>query len=445
MNERNGGPGSGLRSWDRLTRSIEERSASVGVVGLGYVGLPLAVAFADAGFAVTGLDTDPGRVVPVNDGRSHVHDVTDADLLRLVAAGRLRATSSYDDLRDADVVIICVPTPLMEGRPDLSAIQAAGAGVAGILTQGTLVVLESTTYPGTTEELLQPLLESTGLRLGRDFLLAFSPERIDPGNPQFAFTDIPKVVGGADAASTTVAEIFYSQVVPKVITVSGTREAEMSKLVENTFRHVNIALVNELATHAHDWGIDIWETIEAAASKPFGFMPFWPGPGWGGHCIPLDPSYLSWRVRRDRYHEMRFVELAQSINNEMLGHVVERIGLMLNERSKSVRDARILLVGAAYKPGTDDTRGSAAINVLTALEKRGAKVVYHDPLVPELTVTGRTHRSVALTRAAVRRQDLVVVLIRQKAVDWDLIHATAARIFDCCNALGFPNGKVTRL
>jgi nucleotide sugar dehydrogenase len=307
------------------------------------------------------------------------------------------------------------------------------------------VILESTTYPGTTDELLMPLLESGGFKAGQDFLLAFSPERIDPGNPSFSFSDIPKIVGGIDAESTAMAELLYTQVVPKVVAVSGTREAEMAKLLENTFRHVNIALVNELAVYAHDWGIDIWESIEAAASKPFGFMPFWPGPGWGGHCIPLDPSYLSYKVRQEQAHEVRFIELAQKVNAEMPRYVVERIALLLNDVGRSIRGSRVLGVGIAYKGGTEDTRGSAGIKVLEMLAKRGAEISYHDPFVEQETIDGHKLASVALDPATLKAQDMVVALVPQSDVDWDAVATSASLILDCCNAFKRKGNAIHRL
>jgi UDP-N-acetyl-D-glucosamine dehydrogenase len=286
--------------WVGLINSLESCEATIGVIGLGYVGLPVALAFCEAGFNVIGIDVDPERVEPLRGGHSSITDVTDERLARANESGRFAVDCEYSGLAEADAVLICVPTPLTEGIPDVSAITWAGTALREVLKPGAIVVLESTTYPGTTEDVLAPLLSANGKRFGEDFLLAFSPERIDPGNPQYAFEDIPKIVGGADEWSTKVAETLYLKVVPKVVTVSGTREAEMAKLIENTFRHVNIALVNELATYAHAWGIDIWEAIDAAASKPFGYMPFYPGPGWGGHCIPLDPTYPGGSARSTR-------------------------------------------------------------------------------------------------------------------------------------------------
>ncbi len=429
---------------DALLGRFEAKDALLGVCGLGYVGLPVAVAFAQAGYRVVGVDRDGERVRAVEEGRSYLPDVDGDQVRQLRASARLRARASYRPLRHADAVLICLPTPLRDRAPDLSIVLDGAKEVARILDPGALVILESTTYPGTTEELLLPVFESGGRRVGKDFFLAYSPERIDPGNPIYGFADIPKVVGGVTGDCTRAAVALYEQVVPKVVTVSA-REAELSKLIENTFRHVNIALVNELTVYAHEMGIDIWEALEAAATKPFGFLPFWPGPGWGGHCIPLDPAYLSWRVRRDRAHEIRFVELAHEVNSEMSRHVVERISELLSDAGKPLRGARILAIGASYKAGTNDTRESPGVRVLGKLLKRGADVSYHDPLVGDVTVEGRRLQSVALAPERLRRQDLVLVLVRQEGVEWEIVARDAPLIFDCCNALGKRNHKVTRL
>jgi UDP-N-acetyl-D-glucosamine dehydrogenase len=411
------------------------------VIGLGYVGLPVAVAFAEAGFRVVGIDLREDKVRALEEGRSHLRDVPDERIAPLRAAGRLRASVSFDPIADADAVVISVPTPIAKGTPDLSNVVFAGEELAKVLKPGSIFILESTTYPGTTDELLQPLLEVGGRVAGEDFLLAYSPERIDPGNPVYEFTDIPKIVGGIDERSTEVATLLYEHVVPKVVPVSGPREAELAKLIENAYRHINIAFVNELAIYSREMGIDIWEAIEAAATKPFGFQPFWPSPGWGGHCIPLDPAYLSWRVRQHRSHEIRFIELAQSINSEMPRYTVERISLMLNDVGKSVRNARILGIGVAYKGGTEDTRESGGQRILASLLLRGAEVRYHDPLVPELDIGGKTLQAVDLDPSVIDDYDLVVVFVPQVGVDWNLI-AQAPLVLDCCNALG---GRVPRL
>ena len=431
-----------MSDFEALRRKIETRDAVIGVIGLGYVGLPVAVAFAEAGYRVVGIDLRQEKVDLLEQGRSHLRDVPDDRIKPLRDAGKLRASVSFAPIADADAVIISVPTPIAKGAPDLSSVVFAGEELGKVLKPGSIFVLESTTYPGTTDELLQPLLEAGGLKCGEDFLLAYSPERIDPGNPVYSFTDIPKIVGGIGETSTDVAALLYEQVVPKVVKVSGTREAELAKLIENTFRHVNIALVNELAIYSNEMEIDIWEAIEAAASKPFGYMPFWPSPGWGGHCIPLDPAYLSWRVRQHRAHEIRFIELAQSINSEMPRYTVDRISLMLNDVGKSVRGARILGVGVAYKGGTEDTRESAGQKVLASLLVRGAEVGYHDPLVPSMDIGGTTMESQPLTEETVAGYDLVVILVPQTGVDWSLIAEHAPLALDCCNAMG---GRVQRL
>jgi UDP-N-acetyl-D-glucosamine dehydrogenase len=430
---------------DELLQKLDSGEALIGVVGLGYVGLPVATAFAEVGFRVVGIDLREQKVDLVEQGRSHLLDVPDDRVAPLRQSGRLRASTSFEPLKDADAIIICVPTPIEEGSPDLSRVVFAGESLAKVLKRGAVVVLESTTYPGTTDDLMQPLLEGTGLKAGVDFLLAYSPERIDPGNPNYEFADIPKVVGGIDELSTEAAARLYGHVVPKVVPVSGTRTAEMAKLIENTFRHINIALINELALYSEELGVDIWEAISAAATKPFGYMPFWPSPGWGGHCIPLDPAYLSWKVRKFRSHEIRFVELAQALNSEMPRHILERISLLLNDEGKAVRGSTILGVGVAYKGGTEDTRDSPGLKILGALASRGAEIHYHDPLVGEVEIAGEILRSHALTSETLQAADLVVIFVSQHGIDWPLIVNEGVRVFDCCNALGRQDDKITRL
>ena len=432
-------------SFEELAERISAHKARVAIVGLGYVGLPVAVGFAETGFEVIGLDIDPDRVAAIQAGTSYVSDVSNDRLGAVRESDRFQATTDASSLGGADVILISVPTPIREGVPDLSLVLAAGQSLRAVLTPGSLVVLESTTYPGTTEELLLPTLEEGGMKGGTDFWLAFSPERIDPGNPVYEFEDIPKIVGGIDESSTELSKLLYEQVTPRVFTVSGTREAELAKLIENTFRHVNIALINELAVYARELGIDIWESIEAAATKPFGFMPFWPSPGWGGHCIPLDPAYLSWRVRKDRAHEVRFVELAQAVNSEMPRYVAERMSLLLNEQGKAVKGTRICGVGVAYKAGIDDTRESAALRVLNILKSRGAEISFHDPLVDETSLQGEVMTSSEATEAFWSSQDLVIVFIPQTMVDWESIGLNAQLVFDCCNILPRGNPKIVRL
>jgi UDP-N-acetyl-D-glucosamine dehydrogenase len=430
-----------------LIERLQSREAVIGVVGLGYVGLPVAIAFAEAGFRVAGVDTLPERIEALNAGRSYIDDVSEERIAAARKDGRLTASETFEALQTADAILISVPTPITNGTPDLTRIESAALSIADVLPSGSLVVLESTTYPGTTEELLRPILETGGLTAGADFLLAYSPERIDPGNPSYRFEDIPKIVGGIDEPSARAAETLYSQVVPKVVTVSGTREAEMAKLIENTFRHVNIALVNELALHAEEVGVDIWEAIEAAATKPFGFMPFWPSPGWGGHCIPVDPSYLSWRVKSKRAHDIRFIELAHNVNATMPRFVEQRIGLLLNEQGKAFKGSRILGIGLAYKGGTSDTRGSPAVEILRSLSALGAEVSYHDPLVQSHPIAETSLDSSPLTAETLRAADLVVAFVPQDDVDWGLIAREAKVVFDCCNALKDvrPQGRIVRL
>ena len=426
-------------------RKVEATDAVIGVVGLGYVGLPVAMSFAEEGFCVHGVDLDKARVNHLRNGETYLGDVTAEQIQRLTSSHRFTAGSDYERLREADAILISVPTPLLDGAPDLSHVIACGKSLATVLRPNTLVILESTTYPGTTQDLLAPLLEERGMVAGEDFFLAFSPERIDPGNPIYDFRDIPKVVGGVNENSTKAALKLYESVLPKVFTVSGPKEAELSKLIENTFRHVNIALVNELAVYAHDMGVDIWESIEAAATKPFGFMPFWPGPGWGGHCIPLDPVYLSYRVRKDHAHEVRFVELAHAVNAEMPKHVVERSALLLNKGGKAVRGAKILGVGVAYKGGTEDTRGSAAFKVLNELSDRGAEIYYHDPLLPQIDLADGKHSSVEITPELLSNMDLAVIFVNQGGVDWDVLTTGPCPVLDCCNAVRIRSPKVERL
>lgn len=429
-----------------LLDKIGDRSATIGVVALGYVGLPVALTFAEAGFDVIGVDIDHDRVQDVNHARSHIPEVDDSRIARLLGNGkRFKATEDIEELRVADAILIAVPTPLLDGAPDLSFIVAAGEDVAKVAPRGSLVVLESTTYPGTTEDVLCPLFERRGFNTSSDIFLAYSPERIDPANEIFTFSDIPKIVGGLTKEATEVAARLYEQVVPKVIRMRSSRDAEFTKLVENTFRHVNVALINELAVYAHEIDVDIWEVIDAAATKPFGYMPFRPGPGWGGHCIPLDPSFLSWRVRMERAHEVRFVELAQTINSEMTRYVIERATLLLNDVSKPLRGSRVLAIGAAYKTGTNDLRESPSLKVMEMLAGRGAVVEYCDPMVPEVTVRGQTRRSQPLTAQRLREQDLVIVLTAQQGIDWELVASHAPLIFDCCNALGAIAPHIERL
>jgi UDP-N-acetyl-D-glucosamine dehydrogenase len=423
-----------------LRRRILARRARVVVVGQGYVGLSLACAAAEAGFEVTGIDVDADRVDALAGGRLVVPGVEEATFGGGVATGRLRFTADPADLAAADVICICVPTPVRDHTPDLSYVEQACRDVARHLVAGRLVVLESSTYPGTTNDLVAPLLEASGQRVGRDFLLAYSPERIDPGNGEFGFANTPRVVGGTSVEATAVAALFYEQMINKVVTVSSARAAELAKLLENTFRHVNIALVNEMATVCHELGIDVWEVIEAAATKPFGFMAFTPGPGVGGHCIPLDPTYLAWQVRRDVGHQFRILEQAQDVNAQMPGWVAARIGEALNEHAKPLKGARVLVLGVAYKPDVGDVRESPSLRVMQVLARRGARLGFHDPFVAEVVVEGRRLACSELTARAVGRADLVALLTPHSAYDLEWLAATATLVFDARNAFG-PIGQ----
>src|SRR5215207_4598194 len=428
-----------MRSTSMLRRRLLTRDARVAVVGQGYVGLSLACAAAEAGFEVTGIDVDADRADALAAGRLVVPGVEEAAFKSGVATGRLRFTADDAGLATSDVVCICVPTPVRDHTPDLSYVEQACRDVAEHLTGGRLVVLESTTYPGTTNELVAPLLEASGQRAGRDFLLAYSPERIDPGNPEFTFANTPRIVGGTNAEATAVAALFYEQMIEKVVTVSSARAAELAKLIENTFRHVNIALVNEMAMVCHELGIDVWEVIEAAGSKPFGFMAFTPGPGVGGHCIPLDPAYLAWQVRRDVGHQFRILEQAQDINAQMPGWVARRIGEALNEHAKALKGARVLVLGVAYKPDVGDVRESPSLRVMAALARRGAKLSFHDPFVDAIDLDGRRLQRTALTPRAVAGADLVALLTPHSSYDLEWLGKTAALLFDARNAMG-PGG-----
>jgi UDP-N-acetyl-D-glucosamine dehydrogenase len=425
-----------MRSTSTLRRRLLNRDARVAVVGQGYVGLSLACAAAEAGFEVVGVDVDAGRVDALAAGELVVPGVDDATFRRGLATGRLRFTADDTALAASDVVCICVPTPVRDHTPDLSYVEQACRDVARHLVGGRLVVLESSTYPGTTNDLVAPLLEASGQRVGRDFLLAYSPERIDPGNTEYHFANTPRIVGGTTAEATAVAALFYEQMIEKVVTVSSARAAELAKLLENTFRHVNIALVNEMATVCHELGIDVWEVIEAAATKPFGFMAFTPGPGVGGHCIPLDPTYLAWQVRRDVGHQFRILEQAQDVNAQMPGWVARRIGEALNEHAKPLKGARVLVLGVAYKPDVGDVRESPSLRVMATLARRGARLAFHDPFVAEVTVDGRRLARSELTAKAVARADLVALLTPHSGYDLEWLAATAALLFDARNAYG---------
>ncbi|MGH7392107.1 MAG: nucleotide sugar dehydrogenase [Candidatus Rokuibacteriota bacterium] len=441
------GPGStSVAAVAEHLRARLEAAPVVGVVGLGYVGLPLAVAFAESGATVVGVDLDAARVAAIAAGRSFVEDVPAEALAPLVRAGRLTATERFEALEDADAIVICVPTPLGKSKePDISFIVGAAEAVARVARRGQLVVLESTTYPGTTQEVLAPRFEAHGLEAGRDVFLAFSPERIDPGNREHTLRTIPKVVGGLTPACTALAAALYARITPHVVPVTGPATAEMVKLLENTFRSVNIALANEFAIMCRRLGVSVWEVIRAASTKPFGFMPFYPGPGLGGHCLPTDPYYLSWKVRLAGY-EPRFIAFADEINRHMPAYVVEMVTDALNDRARAVRGARILALGVAYKPDVADTRDSPALEIIDALGARGAQVAYHDPHVPAVVVGGVKLESVAWP-ADLAAWDLVLVLTAHAAYDWAAVVAGARRVIDTRNATAgiAPAPNVIRL
>ncbi len=431
----------------QLLEKIQSKTAVVGVVGLGYVGLPLAVEFARGGLRVVGVEVDQRKVDALNRGESYIPDVPPAVVADLVQRGRLAAATDYAELRHADAVSICVPTPLRKTRdPDMSYVVHAAERVAEHCHPGFLIVLESTTYPGTTEEIFAPKLREKGFTVGEDVFLAFSPERIDPGNARYGVRNTPKVVGGATAACTEVAVALYRLAVDTVIPVSSPRAAEMVKLLENTFRAVNIGLVNEMALMCDRLGVDVWEIIEAAATKPYGFMKFTPGPGIGGHCIPIDPLYLSWKLKSLNY-TARFIELADTINSHMPEHVAQLVADALNEEGKALRDAQVLILGAAYKPDVDDVRESPALDVAVELRARHAQVSYHDPHVPEVRVDDLTLASTPLTPAVLQAADCVLVITNHSAFDWDMIRRHARLIVDTRNALRGTDGgsKVVRL
>jgi UDP-N-acetyl-D-glucosamine dehydrogenase len=408
------------------------------VIGLGYVGLPLAQAAAAAGLTVTGLDRSDRVVDGLNAARSHVDDLSDADIVTMRAQG-FTATSDPSVLASADIAVICVPTPLDEaGGPDLGAVRGAVGDIAASLHPGMLVVLESTTYPGTTDDEVRPALEAGGLLAGRDFHLAFSPERIDPGNPVYGITNTPKIVGGVTPDCTDAAAAFYGTFVDTVVRTRGAREAETAKLLENTYRHINIALVNEMARFCHELDIDLWDVIRAASSKPFGFQAFYPGPGVGGHCIPIDPNYLSYQVRAKLGYPFRFVELAQEINSTMPAYVARRIQDELNHVGRAVRGAKVLLLGVTYKPNIADERESPARPLADALLNLGADLSYHDPFVPVWTTGGQDFARVGDLDAAVKDADLVVLLQAHASYDLGHIAALAQRLFDTRGAV--PSG-----
>ncbi len=419
-----------------LIAKLKAKDAHLGVLGLGYVGLPLAVGFAKAGFRVTGFDLDENKVNQLNRGESYIIDISDAELAAVTSSGRLDATTDFGQLENIDSVNICVPTPLGKTHdPDITYIQSAVKSIVASLHSGMLIVLESTTYPGTTEEVILPLLEENGFKVGEDFFLAFSPERVDPGNPTYNTINIPKVVGGVTPQCTEVASTLYGQVMETVVPVSSVRVAETVKLLENTFRSVNIGLVNEIALMCSAMDIDVWEVIDGAATKPFGFMPFYPGPGLGGHCIPIDPFYLSWKAKQAG-SEARFIELAGLVNASMPKHVVNLVTTGLNERRKAVNGSRILIVGVAYKPGIDDMRESPALDILAMLADLGATTSWHDPHVPALPEGIDSLKVETLTAEVIAGYDAAVIVTPHEEVDHaSLLTEDGPVVIDTRNAL----------
>ena len=412
------------------------------VIGQGYVGLPVAVCAVEAGFEVVGFEVDAAKAAGLSAGRSHVEDISDDRLAAAIATGRYHATTDPASLADFDVAVISVPTPMAEGAPDLSYIESASELLAPFITEGCTVILESTTYPGTTEELAQPLLEAgSGLKGGVDFHLGYSPERIDPGNPTWRLENTPKVVSGIDEQSLAKVKAFFDLIVERTVPVSGTREAELTKLLENTFRHVNIALVNELAMFAHDLGINVWESIEAASTKPFGYMKFTPGPGVGGHCLPIDPSYLSWRVERSLGRSFRFVELANDVNEHMPDYVVQRVQALLNDQERSVKGSTILCMGLAYKANTSDARETPSAPICEQLLALGAHVGVADPHVSSAQMPAGVTQ-VAGDADDLGRADVVVYLVDHDAFDRDALNNSTVPVLDCQRALSGPNVQI---
>jgi UDP-N-acetyl-D-glucosamine dehydrogenase len=430
---------------NELLEKIDSKAVKAGVIGMGYVGLPLAMEIAKANIFVSGIDISIPKVEQLNQGVSYIGDVTSEELAGQIRSGRLKATTEFNVIRDLDVIIICVPTPLGKTKdPDLSMVMAAVERIAENQRPGQLVVLESTTYPGTTEELILPRLQEAGLQVGKDFFLAFSPERVDPGNPVYQTHNTPKVIGGVTPQCLEVASHLYRHFILKIVQVSSCQAAEMVKLLENTFRSVNIGLVNEVALMCDRLGVDVWEVIDAAGTKPFGFMPFQPGPGLGGHCIPIDPLYLSWKLKTLNYRA-RFIELASEINADMPRYVVDKVNDALNDFSKSVKDSRILVVGVSYKKDIDDLRESPALDVIQLLQKRGAKVTYHDPFVAEIRLDSATLLSSDL-ELALRRTDCTVIVTNHSQLDYQRIVELSPVVLDTRNATkGIKSPKIIKL
>ncbi|MFH1836947.1 MAG: nucleotide sugar dehydrogenase [Candidatus Omnitrophota bacterium] len=437
-----------MNIYKNLKDKIGKKKAVITVMGLGYVGLPIALEFAKKGFTVNGLDSDKSRVGCLNRGSSYISDINAEELSKIRVNKKFKATTDKKVLSGSDIVIVCVPTPLGKThKPDLSFIVKASRTLKDSLCKGQIVIFESTTYPGTTKEVIMPILEKSGLKAGKDFYLAFSPERIDPGNKKYDFTNITKLVGGITERGGNIAKLLYSHVVKKVIYLSSTETAEVTKLLENTFRIVNIGLINEFANLCNKLNIDVWEVIEAAKTKPFGFMPFYPGPGIGGHCIPADPMYLSWKARKVGF-ETRMIDLAAKVNRNAPRHVVERIVEILKGEKKKTRDSKILILGVTYKRDVNDLRESPALDIMELLIKKGAEVSYHDPYVSKFDIDGIKRNCVKLTKNILNKQDIVVVVTDHSSIDYKFISENSKTIFDTRNVFerkGIKAGNVVKL
>ncbi|MCP4399832.1 MAG: nucleotide sugar dehydrogenase [bacterium] len=433
---------------EQLKTKIQEKAAVIGVIGLGYVGLPLAVEFGQAGFSVIGIDVDRSKIDALNAGKSYIQDVPTEHVATLVEQKRLKASADFSVLQEIDAVSICVPTPLRKTKdPDISYIMAVVGEIVKYLHVGQLIVLESTTYPGTTDEAILPELLKTGLEVGKDFLLAFSPERVDPGNPHYNTKNTPKVIGGVTPHCSDVAKLLYEQAIGTVVPVSSTKSAELVKLLENTFRSVNIGLVNEIAVMCDKLEVDVWEVINAAATKPFGFMPFYPGPGLGGHCIPIDPYYLAWKMKTLNYNA-RFIELAGEINSSMPEYVVEKVVDALNNHQKSVKGSRILVLGIAYKRDIDDVRESPALDIIQILEKKGAELFYHDPFIPQFSEEKMSLHSSELNSELLETMDCAVLVTDHSVFDYQWLVDTSKIFVDTRNVtkdISDPRGVVVKL
>ena len=422
-----------ISAYNMIKKKIRTKEAVIAVVGLGYVGLPIALEFSKKGFEVIGLDNNEKRIKGLKRGVSHINDIDDQEIKQAVDSGGFNVTDNPDVLNKADAVIICVPTPLRKVKdPDISYITMASKTLKKRLRRGQIIVLESTTYPGTTREVILPILEETGLKLDEDFFLAFSPERIDPGNPKYDFTNIPKVIGGITEHGSDLGKILYSSVIKKVVPVTSPEVAEVTKLLENTFRIVNIGLINEFSNLCTKLNIDVWEVIKAAKTKPFGFMPFYPGPGIGGHCIPADPMYLSWKAKRVGF-ETKMIDLAAKVNRNMPVHVVERVEALLTEKNIKVKGSRIGVIGVSYKKDVNDLRESPSLDIIQHLRKMKALVEYHDPFIPFLDLYGIKDKSSKLTKAFLEKQDLILIVTDHSDIDYSLIVDNAKVIFDTRN------------